>query len=158
MWCCAWVKPLLLCPVCAFLWLGRCGGLTRKVSSLPTLRGWTSRSRRTSHMLRPPGRPCRESPGLFVLSLSHSLECSRQWVVNPPAQLPWIAPRRLQAPASASPRLIKRLRCRRVDRRLTDLKAAPSNASAASESTTAGGLEAFSQGIADAERNLSPSR
>ena len=46
----------------------------------------------------------------------------------------------------ASPFLIKRLRCRRVD-----LKAAPSNASAASESTTAGSLEAFSQGIADAE-------
>ena len=78
---------------CVVLWLGRCGGLTRKVSSLPTLRGGSSRSRRTSHLDRPPGRPCRESPGLFVLSLSHSSECSRQWVVNPPAQLLWIAPR-----------------------------------------------------------------
>ena len=42
----------------------------------PNPKGWTSRSRRTSHMLRPPGRPCRESPGLFVLSLSHSVECT----------------------------------------------------------------------------------
>ena len=83
----------------------------------PNPKGWTSRSRRTSHLDRPPGRPCRESPGLFVLSLSHSLECNRQWFVSPPVQLPWIAPRQLQAPASASPRLIKRLRCRRVDRR-----------------------------------------
>ena len=79
----------------------------------PNPKGWTSRSRRTSHLDRPPGRPCRESPGLFVLSLSHSLECSRQWVVSPPARLPWIA--RRQALFS----LIKRQRCRRVDR-LTD--------------------------------------
>ena len=59
----------------------------------PIPKGWTSRSRRTSHFDRPPGRPCRESPGLFVLSLSHSLECNRQWFVSPPAQLPWIARR-----------------------------------------------------------------
>ena len=36
----------------------------------PNPKGWTSRSRRTSHLDRPPGRPCRESPGLFVLSLA----------------------------------------------------------------------------------------
>ena len=41
----------------------------------PNPKVWTSRSRRTSHLDRPPGRPCRESPGLFVLSLSHSVEC-----------------------------------------------------------------------------------
>ena len=85
----------------------------------PNPKGWTSRSRRTSHLDRPPGRPCRESPGLFVLSLSHSWGCNRQWVVNPPARLPWLA--RRQAAFSpqrrASPRLIKRQRCQRVDRR-----------------------------------------
>ena len=54
----------------------------------PNPKGWTSRSRRTSHLDHPPERPCRESPGLFVLSLSHSWECNRQWVVNPPARLP----------------------------------------------------------------------
>ena len=59
----------------------------------PNPKGWTSRSRRTSHLDRPPGRPCRESPGLFVLSLSHSSKCNRQWVVNPPAQFLWIATR-----------------------------------------------------------------
>ena len=32
-------KRLFLCRVMVVLWLGRCGGLTRKVSSLPTLRG-----------------------------------------------------------------------------------------------------------------------
>ena len=53
----------------------------------PNPNGWTSRSRRTRYTCRPPGRPCRESPGLFVLSLLHSLECNRQWFVSPPAQL-----------------------------------------------------------------------
>ena len=79
----------------------------------PNPKGWTSRSRRTSHLDRPPGRPCRESPGLFVLSLSHSWECNRQWVVNPPARLPWIARRwaLLSPQRRASPRLIKRQRC-----------------------------------------------
>ena len=102
----------------------------------PNPKGWTSRSRRTSHLDRPPGRPCRESPGLFVLSLSHSLECNRQWFVSPPAQLPWIALRL----APSQPRR----------GRLHALL----NASAAGESTTAGGLEAFSQGTAGAERGL----
>ena len=37
----------LLCPVVFVLWLGRCGGLTRKHSCLPTLRGGSSR--RTPH-------------------------------------------------------------------------------------------------------------
>ena len=85
----------------------------------PNPKVWTSRSRRTSHLDRPPGRPCRESPGLFVLSLSHSWECNRQWVVNPTARLPWIAPRL----ALLGPRA-----------RLHALL----NASAASESTAAG--------------------
>ena len=39
MWCCAWGKRLFLCGVVVVLWLGRCGGLTRKVGILPTLRG-----------------------------------------------------------------------------------------------------------------------
>ena len=60
----------------------------------PIPKGWTSRSRRTSHFDRPPGRPCRESPGLFVLSLScipWSATDSGSSVH--PAQLPWIARR-----------------------------------------------------------------
>ena len=103
-------KRLFLCRVVVVLWLGRCGGLTRKVGCLPTLRGWTSRSRRTNHLDRPPRRPCRESPGLFVLSLSHSLECSRKWVVNPPARLRGSRGGGLfSAPERAPPRLIKGL-------------------------------------------------
>ena len=54
----------------------------------------------------------------------------------------------LRPPHGASPRLIKRQRCWRVDRRWQILRLAPSNAGAASESTTAGSLEAFSQGTA----------
>ena len=38
----------------------------------PNPKGWILRSRRTSHLDRPRWRPCRKSPGLFVLSLSHS--------------------------------------------------------------------------------------
>ena len=160
------VNRLLSCPlVCGFCAWGAALGNARKVSTPPSPEGRYPASRRTRRSCRPPGRPCRESPGLFVLSLSHSSESNRQWVVNPPARLRGsrrvgtVGHRRLHpfgesvqmwthAPATTSPRLIKRLRCRRV----TDLKAAPSNASAASESTTAGSLEAFSQGIADAER------
>ena len=48
----------------------------------PNPKGWTSRSRRTNHLDRPPGRPCRESPGLFVLSLSHYVDRAA-WVVSP---------------------------------------------------------------------------
>ena len=82
---------------CVLLWLFFVAGALRRSHAEgrqpPNHKGWTSRSRRTSHSDRPPGRLCRESPGLFVLSLSHSWECNRQWVVNPPARLPWIAPR-----------------------------------------------------------------
>ena len=84
----------------------------QKVKRLPTLRGGPAQRPHQIHLDRPPGRPCRESPGLFVLSLSHSWGCNRQWVVNPPARLPWLA--RRQAAFSpqrrASPRLIKRQR------------------------------------------------
>ena len=101
----------------------------------PNPKGWTSRSRRTSHLDRPPGRPCRESPGLFVLSLSHSLECSRQWVVNPPARLR--GSRRVgRSPRKRVSRLIKRQRCWRIDLLAGGLEAASLNAGAASESTS----------------------
>ena len=49
----------------------------------PNPKGWTSRSRRTSHMLRPLGRPCRESLGLFVLSPFVFRGSRRQWGVSP---------------------------------------------------------------------------
>ena len=96
------VNRLLSCPlVCSFCAWGAALGNARKVSTPPSPKGRYPASRRTRHSCRPPGRPCRESPGLFVLSLSHSSECNRQWVVNPPAQLPWIAPAAgLLAPAT----------------------------------------------------------
>ena len=93
-------------------------------SRLPTLRGGPHAAARTILFLDLPVRSCRESPGLFVLSLSHSWGCNRQWVVNPPAQLPWIA----QRLALLSPR--------------TGRLHALLNASAASESTAAGSLKA----------------
>ena len=48
----------------------------------PNPKGWTSRSRCTNHLDQPPGRPCRESPGLFVLSLSHYVDRAA-WVASP---------------------------------------------------------------------------
>ena len=66
-------SPLFVCFV-VVLWLGRCEGAEGKQP--PKTKGLTTRMRRTSHIDRPPGRRCRKSPGLFVLSLSHSLECS----------------------------------------------------------------------------------
>ena len=120
-----------------FLWLGRCEGSTQKHCCLRTLRGGSSQ---LPHQPpdRTPERPCRESPGLFVQSLSHSLECSRQWVVNPPARL------------CGSRGVGRELPLARLHASL--------NASAASESTTAGSLEAFSQSSAGAERKPVSSR
>ena len=40
-----------------------------------------------SQASRPPGRPCRESPGLFVLSLSHYVDRAA-WVVSPASASP----------------------------------------------------------------------
>ena len=122
-WCCACVKPLFVC-LALVLWLGRCGGLTRKVSSLPTLRGGPVRSRRTSHLDRPPGRPCRKSPRLFVLSLSHSLECDTNGGCR--------SPRATSAPLNANA----------VDESTTagGLEALPLHANAVDESAHSGGL------------------
>ena len=110
----------------------------------PNPKGCTSRSRRTSHLDRPPGRPCRESPGLFVLSLSHSVDRAA-WVVSP---------RRRASPAL--------LNVSAADESTTagGLKAASLNASAASESTSLPVVlrRFLSQSSAGAERNLSPSR
>ena len=51
----------------------------------PNPKGWILRRRRTRHIVRPPGRTCRKSPGVFVLSLSHSMECTA--VPRDPASL-----------------------------------------------------------------------
>ena len=143
MWCCAWGKRLFLCRVVVVLWPGRCGGLTRKVGNLPTLRGGPQRSRHTSHTDCPPGHPCRESPGLFVLSLSHSLECSRQCV----HLLARLRGSRRVGCKPPQARLHALLNACAAGESTTagSLKAASLNASAASESTTAGGLEALSK-------------
>ena len=93
----------------------------------PNPKGWTLAAARQT--LGPTsGRPCRESPGLFVLSLSHSVDRAA-WVVSP---------RRRASPAL--------LNVSAADESTTagGLKTASLNASAASESTSLpGGLEAF---------------
>ena len=116
-----------MCPVVLF-----CGWGTAEVSRSegrqpPIPKGWTSRSRRTRHTCRPPGRPCRESPGLFVLSLSHYVE-SRQTVGCQSTRATPCLIKRPQRQASTEVHkasrppqrcvltcLIKRQRCRRVD-------------------------------------------
>ena len=94
------VNRLLSCPlVCGFCAWGAALGNARKVSTPPSPKGRYPASRRTRHSCRPPGRPCRESPGLFVLSLSHSLEVqqtvgcqsTRATSVDRPAMKPFSA-------------------------------------------------------------------
>ena len=146
-------KHLFLYPVVVVLWLGRCGGLTRKDGSLPSLRGGPHEVARTGQLDRPPGHPCRESPGLFVLSLSHFLgvqqtvgrQSTPRDSVDRAAVSHFQPPRaRLHALLNAS--------AASESTAAGGLEAASSNASAASESTTAGGLEAFSQGTTGAKR------
>ena len=108
----------------------------------PNPKGWTSRSRRTSHLDRPPGRPCRESPGLLVLSPSHSVDRAA-WVVSPRRRA---SPALLNASAAGESTTVG------------GLKAASLNASAASESTPLPVVLRLSQTSAGAERELSPSR
>ena len=66
------------------LWLFCCGGSTQKDSRLPNPKRWTLRSRRTSHLDRPPGRSCREGPEHFGPTLLAFLGVQhKRWVVNP---------------------------------------------------------------------------
>ena len=118
MWCCAWSKRLFLCPVLVVLWLGRCGVLTRKDGSLPTLGGGP-------HAVAAPAI-WTDLLGLFVLPLSHSVDRAA-WVVSPRKRVSAL----LNASAAGE------------STTAGGLKAASLNASAASESTPAGGLEAF---------------
>ena len=67
---------VLLCVFCGW---GAAEGLTQKVSRLPTLRGGPSAVAT--------GRPCRESPGLFVLSLSHYVDRAAVGCQPPQARL-----------------------------------------------------------------------
>ena len=107
----------------------------------PNPEGWTSRSRRASNLDRPPGRPCRESPGLFCpislafLGVQQTVGCQSTRAT------PWIAPRQPKLPQARLPTL--NVSAASESTTAGGLKAASSNASAASESTTAGGLEAF---------------
>ena len=118
---------------CVVLWPGHCGGLTRKVGNLPSLRGgpravaapatWTdllgARAERapdcSSYLSRIPGSATDSGSSIH--------------------------PRNSVDRAAAGPFQPPRARLHAL-----------LNASAASESTTAGGLEAFSQGTAGAER------
>ena len=137
----------LLCPlVCAFV-----AGALRRIHAEallpPDPKGWISSVATPATWTDLLGARAERVPELFVLSLSHSWECNRQWVVNPPARLPWISRRCRESLGPSDARLHALLNAS-----AGSLKAASSNASAASESTTAGGLEASSQGTAGAER------
>ena len=75
---------------CVVLWLfcgwGAAEGLTRKVGCLPTLRCGPPAAARQP--LGPTsGRPCRRSPGLFVLSPSHSVDRAAVGCRSPHARL-----------------------------------------------------------------------
>ena len=64
-------QPSAVVSTCVWfcVW-GAALGNARKNSTPPSPKGRYPASRHTRHSCRPPGRPCRESPGLFVLSLS----------------------------------------------------------------------------------------
>ena len=126
MWCCAVGQALLLCPVCLFV-DGALWRSTRKHSCLPTLRGgssavatpatWTdllgARAERvpdcSSYLSRIPGSATDSGSSIHPRD-SRGSRGGR----------PRFSPQR-----RASPRLIKRQRCWRVDPPLADLKACP---------------------------------
>ena len=99
------------------LWLGRCEGSTQKHCCLLTLRSGSPQS--PHQPLGPTSRAPvqRESRTVRPISLAFlgvQQTVGRQSTRATPVD---IAPGRLQALASASPRLIKRQRCWRVDHR-----------------------------------------
>ena len=117
-------KRLFLCPVVVVLWLGRCGGLTGKDGSLPTVRGGPHAVAAPATWTDLLGARAERVPDCssYLSRIPWSATDSGSSIH--PRNFPWLAPRRLKAPASASPALL--------------------NASAADESTTAGGLKATS--------------
>ena len=132
MWCCAWGKRLFLCPVVVVLWLGRCGGLTRKVGNLPTLRGGP-------HAVAAPAT----LTDLLGARAERVPDCSSYL-----SRIPWSAADSRLSIYSRGLRGSRRVGCKLPQTRLHAFL----NACAAGESTTAGGLEAFSQSSAGAER------
>ena len=153
---------------CVVLWLGRCGGLTRKVGNLPTLRGGPhavaapatltyllgARAERvpdfSSYLSRIP-RSATDSGSSIHPRDSVDRAASALWAIDVCTRSgrasrcgPTLPQARLHALLNAS--------AASESTAAGSLKAASSNASAASESTTAGGLEAFSPGSAGAER------
>ena len=130
-------QATLLCPLVCVLWLGRCEGSTKKHCCLLTLRGGSPQS---PH--QPPGPTSwapvqRESWTVRPISLAFlgvQQTVGRQSTRATPVDRPAVSPS--QPPHGASPRLIKRQRCWRVDLLAGGLKAASLNASAASESTS----------------------
>ena len=105
----------------------------------PNPKGWILRSRRTSHLDRPPGRPCRKSPRLFVLSLTHSLECSSSGLSIHARTSASLNANAVDESTTAGGLEAASLNaCGRVDPR--GLEDVPLNARAVDESTTAGDL------------------
>ena len=118
-------KRLFLCRVAVVLWLGRCGSLTRKVGCLPTLRGGP-------HAVAAPAT----WTDLLGARAERVPDCSSYL-----SRIPWSA---ADGRLSIHPRdSVDRAAWAEApsDARLHALL----NASAASESTTAGGLEALSK-------------
>ena len=148
MWCCAWGKRLFVCPVVVVLWPGHCGGLTRKDASLPSLRGGP-------HAVAAPATPATWTDllGARAERVPDCSSCLSRILRSATDSGSSIHPRNSVDRAAVSPfqppraRLHALLNASAASESTTagSLKGASSNASAASESTTAGGLEALSK-------------
>ena len=120
-----------------FLCLGRCRRYHAEGQQPPNPKEWTSRSRRTRLLPTSWAPVQRESRTVRPISLAFlgvQQTVGRQSTRATPVDRPAVSP--CQPPHGASPRLIKRQRCWRVDLLAGGLKAASLNASAASESTS----------------------
>ena len=152
MWCCAWGKRLFLYPVVVVLWLGRCGGLTRKDGSLPSLRGGPHEVAAPANWTDLLGTRAERVPDCssYLSHIPRSATDSGS-SIHPRDSVDRAAVSHFQPPRARLHALLN-ASAASESTAAGGLEAASSNASAASESTTAGGLEAFSQGTAGAER------
>ena len=132
---------------CVVLWLfcgrGHCGVSRGRTVASPSLRGGPHAVAAPANWTDLPGHPCRESPGLFrpislaFVGVQQTVGCQSTRAT------PWIARRGPEAPSDARLHALLNASAASESTAAGSLEAASSNASAASESTTAGGLEAF---------------
>ena len=143
---------------CVVLWPGHCGGLTRKVSCLPSLRGGPHAVAAPATLTDLLGARAERVPDCssYLSRIPGSATDSGSSIhprnsVDRPAVSPSQPPRgRLHALLNAN--------AAGESTAAGSLKAASLNAGAASESTTAGGLEAFTRGSAGFENASSKFR